>query len=80
MRLYVIHMSYVVEELHNMLNKNTTYDKNLHNIQKILDNIYEFLEHQTTYFTQHMEIFHTTHDTNLYNLCCLRIITLSYVV
>jgi len=39
----------------------TTYDK-------ILDNPYEFLKQLMTYFTQHMEIFCTTHVNNLYNL------------
>ena len=45
----------------------TTYDKNIHNILKILDNIYEFRRQHMTYFTQLVKKNYATYDNNLYN-------------
>jgi len=36
--------------------------------EKILDNIYEFLEEHINYFKQHLKILYTIYDKNLYNM------------
>jgi len=69
MRLYVVQKSYMLFKKYTTYEIfYTTYDKKLHNIWEMLDNMYKNLEQHMTYFTQHIKIFHTTYDNNSYNI------------